>query len=840
QLTALYEASIGLLSRVASDRPLVMVIEDIHWADQSSRELLRFLVRAASDSRLLLVASVRSDHLGDSWGPDLAELRRDNHVELLELAPLGADSVELLAEAITGTRPPKDQVESLRRRSDGNPFFIEELLAAGTSLELPVTVRQFALSRVANLSGVAQGLVRCVAVAGRSLDHDAVAAVTQLTEPQLTDSLREAVAGHVLVPSRAVGGYEFRNAIIGEAVYADMLPGELRPIHARLAAHLASRPETDAAMTAAQAYHWDRGDHPREALPAYIQAGLAAEAIGAYPEGIAHLQRALELRIALPGSDIPACTESAIRQDLARVASRGGHPSLSATVLGPLLEGFPGLRGIERALILEQRARYRQESHDEGCVEDSREAVALSSGMEASSQKARILISHAISLWSVHDRTASDVAAQAPRVAADALAVASASRSPIEEGRALRILGLSLTETDRWELGLRHLQSAFAVSVEAGDIQNAMRTCGNSVTANEGRWVVAVRAAEEALQFAESITPRPARYSTLSADATQAFLETGQWNRAEATIEACRSSSFGSAWYASEWHVPAVRLAAARGEIDKAQDHLRQLDRAVSRDGRAAWLATEVHLAAGRWGEARAAAEESLSVAMWHNYQRAYRLALLLRAEAELRRAAGSRSRSVLSPPEELRQKLSEIESPALGWVAQDKTALCHAEMLRIEGRSDPQLWRDTVAKAKDNWSKLTEFYARIRLAEALMERTSEPRAEASARSRKRHQDKEEATVLLREVARETAELSAIPLLNTAREVASRAKIEIEPTSSAVDARAQVIPRDLAARGITEREFEVLRLVAVGRTNRQIGEELFITERTAALHVAHI
>src|SRR6266508_1864620 len=243
----LFEVLLGLLGRLGEQAPLVLVLEDLHWADRSTRDLLAFLVRNLRREQVLLVASYRSDEPGQGrLGPYLAELDRGGPVQRLELQRF--DRAETIAQltAILGAVPSNDLVDAVFARSEGNPFFTEELLAAvrAGSGELPATVRDLLRGRVEALP---------------------------------------APAAHQLLVSRpGEDGYEVRHALLREVIEADLLPGERARLHAGYAHALTGRPELAAgdspAVAAAElAAHWDAAGEPARALPARVQAGLTAE-----------------------------------------------------------------------------------------------------------------------------------------------------------------------------------------------------------------------------------------------------------------------------------------------------------------------------------------------------------------------------------------------------------------------------------------------------------------------------------------------------------------------------------------------------------------------------------
>ena len=275
--TRLFEALLTLLGRLGEQAPLVLVIEDLHWADRSTRDFLAFLLRATRRERLAIVGTYRSDelHRKHPLRPFLAELDRLEGVQRIELKPFSR--LELVAQltGILGSHPDPEMADALFTRSAGNAFFAEELLAAtesGDSHVLPDTLRDVLMVRVEALPSPTQQLLRVVAAAGRSVTHGLLAGVASTAEPDLNSALRDAITHHVIVQRRGDETYAFRHALMREAVYEDLLPGERGGLHVRLAEALEDNPglSADSVGPAAElAWHW----HQAHELP-HAHAGL--------------------------------------------------------------------------------------------------------------------------------------------------------------------------------------------------------------------------------------------------------------------------------------------------------------------------------------------------------------------------------------------------------------------------------------------------------------------------------------------------------------------------------------------------------------------------------------
>jgi predicted ATPase len=298
----LFELLLGLFGRLSEHQPLVLVVEDLHWADRSTRDLLAFLTRNLQRERILLAATYRNDEPGQQQlGSYLAELDRGGPVQRLELPRLDQTQTAAQLVGILGASPAAELVDGVFARSEGNPFFTEELLAAvrAGSDELPPTLRDLLRGRVQALPEQARQVLRAAAVAGRRVPHRLLASVAGLDEPDLLGALRVVVDNQLLVTRPNKESYQFRHALLREVVDADLLPGERGRLHANYAQSLTDQPElagaTPAVLAGELAVHWDAAGEPIRALPARIQAGSTAEHIHAFAEAHRHFQRALEL-----------------------------------------------------------------------------------------------------------------------------------------------------------------------------------------------------------------------------------------------------------------------------------------------------------------------------------------------------------------------------------------------------------------------------------------------------------------------------------------------------------------------------------------------------------------
>lgn len=288
-----YDAFGDLLSAVAEQAPILVVVEDAHWADESTRDMLSFLFSRPLPG-VSLVVSYRSDdlHRRHPLRRQVAEWMRLRGVDRLQLDPLTDDDVRTLVRALRPGTMTEAEYASIVDRAEGNPFFVEELVGAAWSGQVPGELADVLLVHLDRLDETTRRVVRIVSVAGRQVSHALLAAVSDLDPATLEAALRDAVEAHVLVASRG-GTYAFRHALLGEAVYDDLLPGERSRLHADFVSALG---EGRAVGTAAElAQHARRADDRAVAIRASIEAGEEAMAVGGPSEAATHFLDALEL-----------------------------------------------------------------------------------------------------------------------------------------------------------------------------------------------------------------------------------------------------------------------------------------------------------------------------------------------------------------------------------------------------------------------------------------------------------------------------------------------------------------------------------------------------------------
>jgi DNA-binding CsgD family transcriptional regulator/tetratricopeptide (TPR) repeat protein len=840
----LFELLLGLLARLSEQSPVVLVVEDLQWADQSTRDLLAFLVRNLRRERILVVATYRSDEpRTDRLGPWLAELDRGGPVRRLELARL--DRAETVAQlvGILGAVPPADLVDAVFTRSEGNPFFTEELLAAvqaGTGA-LPPTLRDLLRGRLQALPDHAQQVLAVAAVAGRPVPHRLLASVAGLDDKELIEALRVVVAHQLLVTRPGQDDYQFRHALLGEVVDVDLLPGEWARLHADYARALTNQPElADAAPAVAAAelaVHWDAAGEPAQALPARIEAGLAAERAHAFAEAARHFERALVLWDRVPDRDrLTGLDRVDLLAHTAEATAFAGAAQPAAELLKDALGRVdPAAEPVRAAVLLARLGDHRRAAGDEaGALAAFEQAERLLAGTPPSAERARVLAAHAYALaMSLRPE-------EAIRRSEEASAYARAVGARAEEAKALRVLAGGLAALGQPDRAITLALEARAIAEDMDDAETVIGTylAVTFVLKLVGRERDALEKAQQGYQRAHELGLERATGSFVANTLAINLLDTGRWTECERLT---RELLAGDRWGAFNLHNALGRLLSRRGEFAAAREQLNlalRLSPPFFSDW--AWLGlAELALYEGRHDQAAAAVAQGLRWCKKRDPEGTlpdlsspwYSLALRLEAEraeqAAARHAPGevAEARRRATPVLAALDRLATARAPQAHYppVAAHLQA-AQAEWSRLEGRSDPGRWRAAAAA----WERLEHpydaAYARLRQAEALLaERGSRLLAEQ----------------VLRSAYRTAVTLGAEPLRHEVELLAQRGRLDLQEQADAA-AAPPAPPSPAALLGLTQREAEVLALVAVGRTNRQIGQALFITPKTASVHVSRI
>ena len=818
----LFEAFLALLDRLDDTQPVVLVIEDLHWADRSTLDLVIYLARNLRGTRVLLVATYRSDELrrSHSLRPVLAELARLANFERLDLEPLvESDLVELIT-AIRGHPPRPEVTRQIVDRSEGNPFFAEELLHVAEEGGVPPTLRDILGARLAALPEQAKEVLRIAAAAGRRVDHRLLEQVADLEQAELESGLRAAVENEALVPDVGGFGYRFRHTLLQEAAHEQLLPGERTRLHAAFAAAL--RREPGLAAGGADGVHAELAHHALAAhdvdtaFTSLVQAGHRARAIFAYAEAQQHHESAAELRDRVSDTisrDAPPAWEllrsaahsaryaadlRASKAHLHRaicLLDEGTDPLTVGALWGELSESLWASGAGDLALAASD---HSVRLLPEGPSRERAEALGWRSRL-------LMLLGH-FGAALPPGREAVDVARQV--------------NAPVELCRALNSLGTSLAMLDEADEGLALLREALDVGVAAAAAPEVVRCYINLtsiLTTPMDRLDEAEETARAGLAYAAQVRAAVAPVDWLRLELAAVLLRLGRWRESEDIIAQLRFAP-GGGTLAQYLHTSLALRRVLEGRYDEAAEHLREAEGVAPdiKDPQAVTPMLEVRLRlqlAGRGEDARplppAFTPTTLDPTMMSVFP------LLARVDAE---SSDHEKPAATERVESLLEEMTEASKRApagrhLAACLDYWTRLIEAELSRLRGPSEPVRWERALAGMRRRRHADLEIYAQVRLAEALAEsgevdRAARELAEAYARART---------------------LGAAPLIEQIDTVARRARLRIAGTAATP-----------SADGLTRREREVLALVAEGRTNRQIGEALFISAKTASVHMSNI
>ena len=841
----LFELVLGVLERISRERPLILAIEDIQWADRSTRKLLTFLSRALRDERVLMVLTTRTDEGGIDEGTltFLAELEREEHVERLDLRPFGHDEVAEQLEALTGEPPRAATVERLQARSDGNPFFIEELVLAGATsgADLPVVLRDILRARTASLSPAAHDLLRAAAVAGRRIDDRLIATALGRPAGSLGAELREAVDCGILVRTEtpAGGDYAFRHGLLQEGVLAELFAGERAALHAAFATALDARVAAgDRSVSAAEiARHWDAAGQPARALAATIEAARVAEAAYAFSEGLRLWSRAAQLLDATPQPErAEGFDRAALLARAAECAELSGEPARAIDLGRAAINALAGETDPERVAGLHNRLRWY--AWDSGDRAGAAAAVAAAlrdlPASDQSTARARALAQHAGILMAAGDFEGSRGAAL------QAIELGLRLGAHAEVALARGILGWDRAILGDVDAGIADLRDAASIAEELGSIEGMALGATNlaALLDRVGRSADSLEEARAGYALTERLGVARTYGGLLLGYVAKAELALGRWDEAEASTKAGlrrTTSDRAELWLL----LNRARLVTGRGRF---ADAAALLARARAIDGRlgdnefrTALLAAEAELAAwlGRPDDAWRQGEDGLGRLRDGppDPSLAWLASLVLRAQVDALQRLAPHDRTGRRAVLEARvTRIEEAIDRVRGWLRDELRAgrgqalmrLLDLERARLRGPNDPAAWSELAAE----WGALDRpyplAYARYRQAETLIA-IGGSRADAAG--------------LLLEAARIAEELGAEPLAALVRDLTKRARLTPRTAGPPGD---DPSPGGGLGHHITPREAEVLRLVAGGWTNQQIADALFITRKTASVHVSNL
>jgi DNA-binding CsgD family transcriptional regulator/tetratricopeptide (TPR) repeat protein len=838
-----FELLLAVLRRLSRDRVVVFAVDDLQWADRSTLDLVALLGHSLDLTGAALVVAARDDDATTARiQPVLVDLERTGRATVVRLRRLDRSATGGHVEAIVGHPVEPAFLDAIHGRSDGNPLFTEQLLAADSGgLGMTPLLRDILALRLDALEPPARTVVRVAAISAGPIAIDALSDLSGLGGRRATTGVEAAVRHQVLVAADPPGGgYRFHHDLLREAALAELLPEERRRLHRVLADRLERDPAgaQDARLAAEISYHRLAAGDLVAGLAATVRAATAARAAGAFADAHVLLQRALD---AWPG--VPDA-ERAAGMTRDRLLERAAEASLAAGRPGPAVEHLADAlaslettgvgRDQERAaLLLDARGRaHSAAGSTEAAIADHERAVALVPVSPPTRARARVLagLGRVLALAGRYDaslppsREAAGLAEdlEDPEVLADALATLGADQAYLGDG----------------EAAFATLRRAREVALRAGYPATALRAWSNLADALEvyGRFDECWDECAAAADYAEASGLARSFGSFVLCVGTGALWALGRWDEADLALErAGESAPAGDT--ALLYHLSRAHIDVGRGRFDSVERNLATVDRLLGPATRPQWrvfgagTAAEMALWQAEPLRARAVMDHAwdaldhldpgdlveasnvLHRAMWAEAELA--MAARARHDPAGLEAATARGEAILARARAVSAAIGE-RSPHMSARPSSALALCEAEWTRLVGGPAPETWAAAADGCLEAGQACWHAYATYRRAEAWL---------AAG-------DRERALEPLQVALSAAGAMGAQPLLAAVASLGRRARLPLEGLDGPVAPRSPF--------GLTPREREVLALVAGGRSNREIGERLFITEKTAGVHVSNI
>jgi DNA-binding CsgD family transcriptional regulator len=855
----LFETILGVAERLTERRPVILAIEDLQWADRSTLDLLVFLVASLRIGKVLLIATCRAEALHER--ADLlqfvAELDRRPAVERIELRPFSRRELAEQFKAVTGRPPRPSELGGLLVRSGGNPFLAEQLLtallahpgemAAPTEATIPAALDDIVAAKLARLTPEAQWIVRVAAIAGGPVS----AAVLESAASRAGDrggildfAVREAIDAGILDAHDDPSGEEilaFRHDLLRELAGRPRPRSEEQRIHASYAELLAARAPMDPASIIRVAHHWYEAGEAERALPATVTAAEAAERLFAFAEASLQYSRALELWDRVRAADDRVTVD---RVDLLQRAGEAellaGDATRAVELLREAIDEPAVNADAGRASVLHGRLRVAlwQAGSRAEAIGDAETALASISAAEGSVERA-LAESHLAAL--LMETGEIERSLEMARSAANTARAAGATR---EEALALGTVGADLIQLGRLSEGLDQIRAVWRRTIELGQALGIAIAIDRLTEALDetARYEEAVVVGEQGLDTARRMGLAHSFAPFVAAALADALERLGRWDEAWSL---CRETADGVLPTSARQRLDGVaaRIATRRGRFAEADEliaaispeeangemqqslEVLQLERrimapdrddvgngSVRPDG-----ATPV-AASARWRQSIGDLVALLARADADAAERAR----AMRDEAG-REDAARRARGRVRVLERLRRDAT----PEVGALIEPYELLAAAEAARARTqprRGDAVRWSEARRAWHERDVPYVAAYAALRETECLLA-AGGPRPEAER--------------LVQEALATATALGADPLRAEVESVARRGRLSTQPSGAA---EPDVRPAAQAADrlGLTPREREILGYVAAGWTNRQMAEALFISPKTASVHVSHI
>ena len=839
--TRLFESILGCLSTVAERSPIVVVVEDLQWADSASAELITFLTRNLTDTRTLVIGTYRQEEVGHDhprrgW---LRELARHHRVTQIRLDGLAPGETALMIGGILGHPPDWALVEAVWARSEGNAFFVEELTAARHSTSLSVELQGVIMTRVDSLSAKAQQLLRIAATIGATTDHELLVTVCGFDGDALDRLLAELVDQHVLVVAPSRAGYQFRHALLREAIYGSLLPGERGRLHRQVAMALSAGGSSGQRWarrdTAELAAHWWAAGEWSEAWVASVAAAEEAVAVWAFPEALAQLDRALVALDRVPTSAWPGpAVRLEVLEKASDVAYLGDQGQRSIDLVRAAINSTDA--AAEPSRVARYYALLGRNSWAIGDTEAAfdayHKAAALVPSDRPSLELARVLAEEARGLMMMSRFHESEIQCHA------ALTVARAVKARAEECHSSYTLGCCRALLGHYDEGIALVRQALVIAEELGSADDLNRVYMglSALLVESGRLEDAAALVFDSVAVGEKLWG--VRLNGAAGNSVDALIRLGRCDQARALLTQAGERGIGSC--AAQPSLLGATIALRQGRFDEAVSLLATAAELTARlrdlqtRGLFHLISAELALEQGRSDEAYDEVERALALAAGTDDEsfrlQAYALGVraladrMEEAQVSGKRFDGDKARLLaraLVDEAEMLVKAPVDRGGACTPRARAQASLCAAEQSRLY-RSDPDPWEDAGSLWAAAGEPYPTAYCRWRLAEAVLE----SRAGRGG-----------ANECLQQAFQASVDQGASPLKARIERLAQRARIQLHEVDREEPAGGSTVASDL---GLTPREVEVLGQLAIGKTDREIADSLFISRKTVSVHVSNL
>ena len=842
----LFESVRFALADLSSRSTTIVLLEDLHWADQSTLDLLSFLAHNLEDQRVLVVLTFRQVPIRSTSpvGRWVAELARRSNVQHVDLGPFVISETSALVRSILGPEAGPAMVGLIHDRASGNPFAVQELAAAAANNAddaIPAALRDSILASLGGLGPDARKVVAAAAIIGPPLDDELLPSVAGATPDEVLRGLRELVDVRIVATDPLTGSYDFRHGLTREVAYMDLLVEERRVLHGRAADGLGARraalaPADRSAVSTVMAriaHHRAAAGDFTQATLASLEAGRGAFEVLAFAEAAAQLRSVVDRWPGLQGSAVSQVDRNAVALEAAEALVLSGDATAAIDMAEAALTrlGDRGRREL-RGRLWERLAEYRFHAGRSGRFEAVQCAVRLLP-LAAGVERARALIGLGEersergegdgTMRAFRHAVRNARRAGAPGLEAYTGSLAAVQHSGDGIAEAVRLTQETLRLAGTGELpelaGWSYVNLIFFYLMQ-------------------GRLEDALAAGDEGLALASSLALPESVRALLVMNTADAMVEFGRYAEADRRIRGLVGRSDIEALYRQ---VIDVRIALFRGDerpatgpesLVAALDHI---DPVGSRSRYGLVARAEHALARGDFLGVRAIVADLTSsdvpnaMHAWYEAT-AYRIGIAAEVIAAARARAGQDERALAASNsaatvllERARRLEARVASDHL--MARLFLATAYAEASRIDGPGDQDAWEALATRWAAVGSPWWTAYSRLRLADAM--------------GSNREANLLRIGDLLKAANSQALTLGAGPLAKEIEATARRLRVrldlpEVNTGTSDRDIEEPVDP------GLSTREREVLALVAEGLTNREIGERLFISPKTAGVHVSNI